>query len=308
MRCSYSTESLINAVLKSTSLSTTLRQLGLKVAGGSIVLLKSKIERLGLDTSHFRTHPGRKRKVSSYVCKHCGRVVHLEQGQRKRVYCSTACLSIGRSASLKKSGARESFREGNRILQLKSWTDPDTRKRRLAAFASPAAQERRLKGIRKAALSPELRSKRSANARRRWEDAEFRNRFQTASKISRSQRSLNETSPRLPHVPYEGLSGPIMMRSKWERDFACWLDLMRLSWQYEPVRVVVDGHPYTPDFYVCSPFGACYVELHRLTTAPKDDTKLEKMRKAEPFLKAPLILISEDGIGRIRRRLRECCE
>lgn len=306
MRCSYSIEALIAAVRESTSLRGTLRKLGLKVAGGSSALLKAKIESLGLDTSHF-FHPrtGRPRIDASYVCKCCGRVVQLERGQRKNTYCSEVCLAVGRSESLARSGARESFREGNRLTQLKSWAEPETRERRLAAMSSPSAHAKRIKAIRKAALSPELRATRSVNARRRWEeDDELRNKFQAASKISRQERSFNETSPRPPHVPYEGLGGPIMVRSKWERDFACWLDRQCLKWQYEPVRVVVEGRPYTPDFYVLSPFGACYVELHRLTTAPRSDLKPEKMRKAAPLLEAPLILISEDGIKAIRQQLR----
>jgi DNA-directed RNA polymerase subunit RPC12/RpoP len=306
LRCSYSIESLVAAVQESTSLAGTLRRLGLKVAGGSSTALKAKIAKLGLDTAHFIPRPGRPRLNPSYVCRHCGRTVNLEQGQRKRTYCSGACLAIGRGERLKRSGARSSFREGIRLVQLKSWGDPKTRERRLAAFATPAAQANRLKSARKAALSPKLRAKRSVNARQRWDDdVEYRNRFQDASKISRRQRSLNETSPRSPHVPYEGPSGTIMVRSKWERDFACWLDLKCLRWQYEPVRVVVDGHPYTPDFFVRSPFGTCYVELHRLTTAQKGDTKIEKMRKAAPLLASPLILVSEDGIKAIRQQLRE---
>lgn len=305
MHCSYSIEALIAAVRESTSLRGTLRKLGLKVAGGSSALLKAKIESLGLDTAHF-FHPraGRPRINASYVCKCCGRVVQLERGQRKNTYCSEACLVVGRSESLKRSGARESFREGNRLVQLKSWAEPETRERRLAAMASPAAHAKRVTAIRKAALSPELRATRSANARRRWEDDELKNRFQVASKSSRQRRSFSETSPRPPHVPYEGPGGPILVRSKWERDFACWLDRQCLKWLYEPVRVVVEGHPYTPDFYVLSPFGACYVELHRLTTAQRGDPKLEKMCKAAPLLDAPLILVSEDGINAIRRELR----
>jgi hypothetical protein len=83
------------------------------------------------------------------------------------------------------------------------------------------------------------------------------------------------------------------------------LILKCLKWQYEPVRVVVNGKPYTPDFFVHSPFGVCYVELHRVTTAFKGDSKIEKMCKASPFLDASLILVSEDGIKAIRRQLRE---
>jgi len=95
-----------------------------------------------------------------------------------------------------------------------------------------------------------------------------------------------------------------MVRSKWERDFACWLDRNGLEWKYEPMRVMVSGCPYTPDFFVKSPFGDCYVELHRVKTVRSDDKKLAKVQAAATLLNAPLVLISEDGISMIRRQLR----
>ena len=41
------------------------------------------------------------------------------------------------------------------------------------------------------------------------------------------------------------------LRSSWERDYAAWLDEQRLTWRYEPDRLLLsDGTVYVPDFYV----------------------------------------------------------
>jgi len=261
---------------------------------------------MGLDTAHFHGPvqflPKPRKKHPSFTCKLCGRTVKLGPGERPKVYCSDACATQGRPVAIQEALAVPQRRQLIRQAQQSSWNSD--RQRRLDAFT--ASQENRTAATRRAAQTPNLRAKRSANAKRRWEsDSEFVERFNAAGKVHRRQRVLEETCAKKPHVPFETKTkGLVMVRSKWERDFGIWLDRLGLTWTYEPLRVVVDGRPYTPDFLVGSPFGPCYVEVHRVVTAPKDDQKLTKMQAAAPFLAHPLVLVAEAGIAAIRKQLR----
>lgn len=47
---------------------------------------------------------------------------------------------------------------------------------------------------------------------------------------------------------YNFKSQSIMMKSTWEVKYACYLDSMGVSWQYEPSFILSDGRVYLPDF------------------------------------------------------------
>ena len=100
-------------------------------------------------------------------------------------------------------------------------------------------------------------------------------------------------------------------RSSWEADWAKWFDYLGLDWQYEPKRFDLGPHHlgvYTPDFHVQTPFGACYVEAHRMETIrPGDEKKVAKLKKiaAEGILDLPLVLMGESQIKGMRRAMKE---
>ena len=304
----YSGDALLAAIKSSHNWSEVLRKIGLRVAGGSRAFIQQKATHLGIDTTHVKYKPrGRPRTRKAFVCKQCQRVIPIGEGGRPKVYCSPECMKIGRPISLREALSVPGVREKLREVQRRSWGDPQRHAWRTAGMSLPDVAARRLAGVRKAAASPELRAKRSENAKRKLEsDPEFRERWLAASTKARRARVLIETCARKPHVPCESSRyGTIMMRSKWERDFALWLDRHGVEWRYEPLRIVVDGHPYTPDFFVQSPLGDCYVELHRVATAKVGDTKTIRLEAARKVLSYPVVLIEETGIGAIRQMLRK---
>jgi hypothetical protein len=290
------------AVAGNTSPSGVRRDLALpKRAPKESILQRARD--LGLDTSHFRV--GRARSKPSFTCKLCGQVVQLQKGERARTYCSDPCLQEGRSRSISATQTPERRAQTSDVIR-KSW-EGEGCERRMASMNNPETRARRLRATRLAAQSPELRAKRSANAKARWDaDPDLRESFIKAATEDRRRRALQGTSPRKPHVPYVSnrRSETVMVRSYWERDFAMWLDEANLDWAYEPVRVVVDGKPYTPDFVVILPTGRAYIELHRVQRPAPGDTKVAKMTKAAPKLDAPLLLLGGVEIAAVREQLR----
>lgn len=99
------------------------------------------------------------------------------------------------------------------------------------------------------------------------------------------------------------------LRSLWELDFARFIDARGLRWEYEPRRFILsNGRPYTPDFFVESPLGPCYVELHRVEhIKPGDEEKAHRLRMAAVEIiqqtLAPLVLFGESAVARMRRHI-----
>ena len=308
MRCQddISDDEIRVALQQSTNWAQLCRALGIK-GGGSQAILKRRVQILGLSTEHFtRKGLGRKRTRISFICKGCGTVVAVPMYGHPKTYCSEPCLQAGQEAALRGVMADPGVRKRISEAALKSWA-PENRTARDASLRDPAVQKRRKDAIALASQNPCLRAKRSANAKRRWEDPEYRRKMTTAISVARRKRVLEETCAKKPHVPYlSKAQGTVMVRSKWEADFALWLDRQGLVWIYEPLRVVVNGRPYTPDFFVSFPFGDRYVEVHWVTPLRPEDQKLEKMRAAGPLLNAPIVLVDFDGIKRVRQQLR--CE
>ena len=186
-----------------------------------------------------------------------------------------------------------------------SWQG-EGRAKRTARINSPEGKERYARAARKAD-TPELRASRSRNARKQWgANPEFREKFQAAAAKRRREWLKKEPCLRLPHIKYVSPTGETtMVRSKWEKNFCRWLDTAHANWTYEPCRVVVGGCPYTPDFLVESANGGrWYVELHRLDNPRPGDSKIQKMSSASTLFDAPLVLISEAGMEKIRQQLR----
>lgn len=304
MKRQYTLDDLRVAVAESRCFAEVYHRLDIR-GGGSQGLAKRKIQSMGFSTAHFsgppQFLPKSRKKHPNFVCKMCGRVVVLEQGDHLKAYCSDNCMAQGRPVAIRAALVDPNIRQQMREAQIASWAN--NRQGRLTARL--LAQELQVNGTRRAAQNPGLRAKRSENAKKRWDsDPEFVRKFQAASIKARRQKVLTETCARKPHIHLYTCRGLTMVRSKWERDFGIWLDHLGLEWVYEPVRVIVDGRPYTPDFLVSSPFGPCYVEVHRLETAPMGDTKLRKIAAAAPLLRYPVVLVSETEIYAIRKHLR----
>jgi hypothetical protein len=303
----YSTEELVAAIRVSHTWAEVLRRIGLRVAGGSTALVQKRARKLGLSVSHIKYRPrGRPRKNLTFVCKWCQRVVPITKTQRKNTYCSPDCLDNGRRRSIRSVLADQGKRRRLSESLKAAWLRPGAKERRVTAMKESGTIDRLIAASRRMALLPHIRQMRSDKARKKFlDDPEFRDRWMAASKKARRARVLVETCARKPHVPYESLRyGLVMFRSKWERDVALWMDRNNLEWTYEPLRVVVEGHPYTPDFFVRSPMGDCYVEVHRVSTAQKGDTKLIRLEAAREVLSCPIVLIEETGMASIRKMLR----
>jgi predicted nuclease of restriction endonuclease-like RecB superfamily len=97
--------------------------------------------------------------------------------------------------------------------------------------------------------------------------------------------------------------GGVKMRSTWEVAFAERLDVLGCAWKYEPQQFDLgDGRLYTPDFWVRSPLGEAYVEVHRFERVkPGDEKKITKIHFARGVLPLPLVLIGDSDIARIKR-------
>lgn len=95
-------------------------------------------------------------------------------------------------------------------------------------------------------------------------------------------------------------------RSKWELDFAKRLDQLEVWWVYEPQKFDVAGRPYTPDFFVHTPFGRCYVELHRMIAVlPGDDAKVARLAglSVVGINGIPLIVLDDYDVRDVRKAL-----
>ena len=95
-------------------------------------------------------------------------------------------------------------------------------------------------------------------------------------------------------------------RSQWERQFAELLDLLDLEWKYEPETfALATGERYTPDFFVRTPLGPCFVEIHVMYSMHRVyGAKASKIRRLLPRFASlsegvPLVLLNEHV-------LREC--
>lgn len=93
----YSDEQLVDAVKKSTSVMGVMRQLGIKLTGGSHGHITRRIRRAGIDTSHFtgqghnkgKPSPKRRKAADVLVISSNGRRAHADKLRR-------ALLEIGR--------------------------------------------------------------------------------------------------------------------------------------------------------------------------------------------------------------------
>jgi hypothetical protein len=124
----------------------------------------------------------------------------------------------------------------------------------------------------------------------------------------RAAIALRGPTPPIKWRTYEDRHGFIhKMRSMWEVNFATLLDRMALEWKYEPKRIAHMDGTYTPDFLVTTPFGKCYVELHRVESVmPGDEDKVDLLKFLERNSCGgiPLVLLGETFAASLPRLIR----
>lgn len=111
---------------------------------------------------------------------------------------------------------------------------------------------------------------------------------------------------------YDTSKGPVYFRSKWEAQYAQYLDWLIKAkeikdWQYEPETFFFDGikmgtNCYKPDFKVWTKTGA--IEYHEVKgyMDAKSKTKLKRMKKYHPEVK--VVLIERKQLDEIKRNLK----
>lgn len=208
-------------------------------------------------------------------------------------YCSVECRKIGskikRSLWGKTNRNSDKYRLAQSERTKKSWKDEDGRKHHLSAMQTQSYHEMR-----------------SANAKRiiasdKWKKAIYTYKNSGEAK----KRCATRKMPLLPNWrSYIAADGKeYHFRSAWEEATARYLDMLKLYWEFEPQRFILDdGSSYTPDFLVQSPFGLCYLECHRLgDIKPGDEEKVSRLFRIskENLLGVPLILFDKPEITKI---------
>lgn len=121
-------------------------------------------------------------------------------------------------------------------------------------------------------------------------------------------RYISHSSSRL--KPFVRSSGEVIwVRSEWERDFATMLDGMSLEFDYEPETFTVGKHEYTPDFFVRTPLGECFVELHPMEEyAERYGASAKTIRAAVEAIPlkvgVPLVVLDVPEIAEMREFLK----
>lgn len=88
----------------------------------------------------------------------------------------------------------------------------------------------------------------------------------------------------------------LLLRSTWEVRFCELLDALELEWDYEPSTFLINGKNYTPDFFVYTPLGGCYVELHVMggNWRTHNNEKIRTAQRAIPLgCGWPLVVLDE---------------
>lgn len=239
--------------------------------------------------------PARKPKIE-VSCAYCSATFTvLPSRVGRQLYCSIACGKLGgkqkQSAWGLTNRADPAYKQTQSERTTKSWENEASRANHLSAMEMP-----------------EYKTMRSENAYRIMESNVWKEAITTYKDSGEAKRRC--ATRRMPKLPewrrYTALNGKeYRFRSAWEEALARYLDSSYLHWEFEPRKFILDdGSSYTPDFYVESPFGSCYVECHRLTKIkPGDEEKVAKLFRIakENLLGAPLILLDKPEITQLFR-------
>ncbi len=108
----------------------------------------------------------------------------------------------------------------------------------------------------------------------------------------------------------------IYFRSKWEANYALYLDFLVdhkeiLKWEYEPDTFMFDAiklgtRSYTPDFKVFAFDGTFVYHEVKGYMDSKSKTKLKRMKKYHP--KATVILVDKDEYALLKKQVGRLCK
>lgn len=226
-------------------------------------------------------------------CAVCGiefLVFACRVGVRKT--CSEVCDSVNK-ARLGRAKALKQFsdpaaREAASRRTAATWMNKDMRDRHEAAVRKPAYRQLRSQIAEVTAGRPEIKA-----AKSKWLNGPV---FKAAMRAR----------PIHPPIRWR-MYGGVKMRSGWEVTFATHLDQLGLRWSYEPTSFELsDGRAYTPDFWVETPLGNCFVEVHRMIAVkPGDEGKIQKIALAVKELPQPLIVIDDSHMLAIAKLVRK---
>lgn len=111
---------------------------------------------------------------------------------------------------------------------------------------------------------------------------------------------------------YETSKGPVYFKSKWEAQYAQYLDWLIKAkeikdWQYEPETFFFDGikmgtNCYKPDFKVFNNDETVTYHEVKGYMDPKSKTKLKRMKKYHPSV--TVVLIERKQLDEIKRNLK----
>lgn len=104
----------------------------------------------------------------------------------------------------------------------------------------------------------------------------------------------------------------IYFRSRWEANYARWLELLRTrgkirSWEHEPKTFWFEGIKrgvcsYLPDFEVTNPDGSTYLVEVKGWMTPRSKTAIKRMAKYHPTVK--LLVVDQKQYARLGRDVR----
>ena len=89
------------------------------------------------------------------------------------------------------------------------------------------------------------------------------------------------------------ISPDLNFYSRWEANFARILELLKMKWSFQPRRFDLDGHYYTPDFYL--PEFDTYIEIKNFLSKYSEERD-RKFRELYPQIKLLLITKKEYNI------------
>jgi hypothetical protein len=246
-------------------------------------------------------------KCTTFICKECGKEYRYS-GNILNKFCSKICFDNNRRGKPAKNKAYMTKEQRDRVttsLRKRYSSDGGLELRKKISEATKLAMQRPevQEKIRqpKGALSLERRMQISNNMAGKMP---MNNSYNNSgySNIQRGEYDINGTT--------------IYFRSKWEANYALYLDFLIdhkeiLKWEFEPdtfmfEKIKLGTRSYTPDFKVFNNDGS--FEYHEVKgyMDSKSKTKLKRFKKYYPDLK--LSLIDSDTYKLLNKQIGKICK
>jgi hypothetical protein len=249
--------------------------------------------------NQWKTRPRAKRKIEYKSCTQCGKEFLRNKNLKDKQWCNTKYCSHSCSAAAKKINdglttyERCAIRKGTVKQGTKEWKDKIS------------------KGTKAAMYRPEVNEK-IRKPKGAWSDD--RKHIQSSKLVGIMPKNLVGAGsfPNVQKGDYECSKGSVFFRSKWEANYALYLDFLIKNgdinnWEFENKVFVFEPikfgtRSYRPDFEVTMPDGS--IEYHEVKgyMDGRSKTKLKRMEKYFPDVK--LILIQRDRYMGILKSLK----